>query len=466
MDKTKTAKARTRLGVAVFLVMFLGCQIAGAQLSANASAQPSSEDRFGTIFGRVIGPDGGGVAGIRVHVVKESRGGGYSVRSTAETDCSGYYVRSGIEPGSYTVQFAGIGFLLESRNAVSLEPGKATKLDAQMEAGELKGERIDIEVCSGCILVHTLITGTVRDLTGAPIPGAKIMAIDEMGGSPLKTTADQAGFYALIDPRLRRFGIWATAPGFKADTARGILGGTEGLHAIVDVTLSVASGGYLEVTPHPALAGKGHNYQIEPAGGIHGKVMDANGLVPARITATELTMKKRYQTTTNYQGEYRLVGLPAGNYCTKFEAEGPRYGALVPEYETSRQIHVEREGLAEFDMVLPAIPEQIVVCSASCPIHTGGEPPTAHSTFAPPAFEPQIYAARNVIEPGQELWIDIDLENISGHDQSIRSENGLIASADYQIYVTGECGCPGPLLTHMSVDLRKSAPKRLERDAH
>ncbi len=64
-------KAKTRLGVTIFLVMFLGFKIDGAQLSGKASAQSSSDGRFGTISGRVIGPDGEVVPKVRVHVFQE-----------------------------------------------------------------------------------------------------------------------------------------------------------------------------------------------------------------------------------------------------------------------------------------------------------------------------------------------------------------------------------------------------------
>ncbi len=92
----------------------------------------------------------------------------------SETDCSGYYVLSGIEAGNYTVQFAGTGFHLETMNRVRIESSTATKLDAQMQAGELKGERVSLEAFSGRILVEGWITGTVSDLSGGAFPGHKL----------------------------------------------------------------------------------------------------------------------------------------------------------------------------------------------------------------------------------------------------------------------------------------------------
>jgi hypothetical protein len=316
------------------------------------------------------------------------------------------------------------------------------------------------------------VSGRVVDPTGAGIPGVQVVIFQEPNLRNYEVVTDCSGFYLQPELTAGNYTVKFAFKGFRNETRTSIhIDSSKDTQ--LDIKMQVGQftdwGPTAEEVTTNTLPDDAKK-QVE-AREVNGKVMDASGVVPARITATELATRKRYQTTTDSRGDYRFAHLPAGNYCTKFEASGSRYGMPGAQYETSREVRVSPEGRAELNVALPAIPEQIVVCSASCPIHTRGEPPTVHSIVEPPIFEPKIYAAHNVIEPGQELWIDIDLKNISGHNQFIRTENGLIASADFQIYVTGECGCPGPLLKHnMSVDLRKSAPngwskKRIKKGA-
>jgi hypothetical protein len=333
-------KARTGLVAAVFLGLFFCCQLAGAQITANGN--------LGTISGRVVDATGTGISGVQVVVFQEPGPLNY----TAQTDCSGFYMRSGIKAGSYTLQFAGTGFRLETRNAVRIEFSKGTKLDMQMQSGELKGERVSLEAYSGPAFFGS-IAGTVTDLNAGAIPGAQIMAIDAMTGYLKETTTDQTGHYDLMVSPSGRYGVWAMQRGFKPEIVKAVPVGME-TKAVIDIRLNVEDRSSVEVTPNPVPADA--KQKVEAGGEIHGKVLDANGVVPARITATELATRKRYATTTDYRGDYRFAHLPEGNYCTKFEASGPRYGMPEPEYETSRVVRVEREGRIEFNMALPAIP--------------------------------------------------------------------------------------------------------------
>ena len=339
-----------------------------------------------------------------------------------------------------------------------------TEVNAGLQTGDSangpafrRSHRIVLETSGGPLLIGS-IAGMVQDQTGAAIPGVQIMAIEAETGYSQKTTTDDRGLYNLPSLPWGTYSVRAESRGFSTKISKPLAVGA-GEANRVDVRLAVGEnvGAGLVVNADPVPEEKlkqGSGAETAVTGGIHGIVLDANGAVPARITAVEEATKKSYATSTDSEGIYRFSDLPAGNYCTKFEDAGPRDGMPGTEFETSREMRVSPTNSTEFNMVLPAIPEKIVSCTESCVVHNW-MPPTSPANFAA-----DIYAAHNVIEPGRELWVDISLKNISGHDQFIRTENGRMATSDYQIYLEQQCSCPGPLLKqNVTVDFSKSAKK-------
>lgn len=338
-------KAKIRSAVTIFLGLFFCCQLAGAQISPKTAT--------GVIRGHIVDATGTGIPGATILFLQGDVG------FYATTDCSGFYRQPYLLAGSYTVQISSPGYLAEVRNAVPVNTSLFTEVNAKLQPGNsadgpaIKSDHYILIETSGGPLLMGDITGKVMDNGDAPIPGAKVMAIGEMTGYMQEITTDQTGDYELMVSVPGRYGVWAMQRGFKSEIVKAVPVGME-TKAIVDFHLQTGSGGYVEVTPVPISTDA--KKQVETGGEIYGKVMDANGVVSAHITATELATRKRYATATDYRGDYRFAHLPAGNYCTKFGASGPRYGLPEPEYETSREIRVEREGRAEFNMALPAIP--------------------------------------------------------------------------------------------------------------
>jgi hypothetical protein len=100
---------------------------------------------------------------------------------------------------------------------------------------------------------------------------------------------------------------------------------------------------------------------------------------------------------------------------------------------------VQPPRVSELIVSLPAPRTEIVeVCTASCVIQAAAGKSGSHIVL-------QLYAPRNVVRAGSELWITAALRNISRHAVSIRAQPGPTSTVDYQIYADGECGCPGPL---------------------
>jgi hypothetical protein len=395
-----------------------------------AGAQGSQNQGHGTILGTVVDPMGAGIGGVRITVNQDSPSRTYDVT----TDCSGSYRLSDLAAGSYTVRFGKQAFRAETRTSVLISPSKVTQLDVKMQVGQSVDWGPTIETSSGPLFIGA-ITGTVTDVTGAPIPGAGVMAIEEKTGYATETTTNANGLYTLSGVGRGTYTVRVEAQGFKTENKRSLPVEAE---ASVDFHLSVGEYSGPMVTPDPMAEEDSRRREHGPAGAIQGIVLDAAGTVPARISAVDEASGKRYETATDSNGAYRFRDLPAASYCVKFEVWRARMHAL-PKYETSKEVRVEPLGVSKLNVTIPALPEIVEVCSASCMIRTGGVS-TSH-----PKITLQLYAPSNVARVGNELWITTTLTNLSRHGVSIRAQKNPASTVDYQIYAEGECGCPGPL---------------------
>jgi carboxypeptidase family protein/TonB-dependent receptor-like protein len=92
------------------------------------------------------------------------------------------------------------------------------------------------------------ISGTVKDSTGAVLPGAKVVLLNEETGISRTVQADAAGRYSAPSLSLGNYRVTATLEGFQTEVRRGIVL-TVGREAVVDLALSVgAVAQTLEVT--------------------------------------------------------------------------------------------------------------------------------------------------------------------------------------------------------------------------
>ena len=65
------------------------------------------------------------------------------------------------------------------------------------------------------------ITGTVRDATGAVVPGSNVTAVNEATGVTFKQTTTAAGLYAFPGLASGSYTVSAEMQGFKNETALG-----------------------------------------------------------------------------------------------------------------------------------------------------------------------------------------------------------------------------------------------------
>ena len=417
----------TRLGLLMMALYFLSvsCLTAGAQVSSNQG--------YGTILGTVVDPMGAGIPGVRITVIEQSPSRNYDVT----TDCSGFYRLSDLAAGSYTVRFGSRGFRPETRSSVQINPSGVTQLDIKMKIGELGDSGPNVESSEPSRIGS--IKGTVTDGHGASIPGAHVMAIEERTGYAAETTTNANGLYSLSGVGRGTYSVRVEAQGFKTESKGFVLVAAE---AVVDFNLSVGQYSGPMVTPDLVAEENHRGREPESAGAIQGRVIDAAGAVPTRITAVNQATGKRFETTTDSNGTYRLRDLPAGTYCAKFEAWAAQWKAqpeeVRPTFQTSKEVDVQPPRVSELNVSVPAPRTVLVeVCSASCVIRTA-EKSASHVTL-------QLYAPSNVVRAGNELWITTTLTNISRHAVSIRAQTGPTSTVDYQIYADGKCGCLGPL---------------------
>ena len=65
---------------------------------------------------------------------------------------------------------------------------------------------------------NTSLRGTVKDPSGAVVPGAKVMLVNKAAGQELKATANGSGEYQLVQLPPATYVITVTAPGFGSET--------------------------------------------------------------------------------------------------------------------------------------------------------------------------------------------------------------------------------------------------------
>src|SRR5262249_3444926 len=84
------------------------------------------------------------------------------------------------------------------------------------------------------------ISGTVKDSTGAVVPGAKIVLLNEETGISRTVETDSSGHYSAPALSLGSYAVTGTREGFQAEVRRGMVL-TVVREAIVDLSLAVGA---------------------------------------------------------------------------------------------------------------------------------------------------------------------------------------------------------------------------------
>jgi hypothetical protein len=148
--------------------------LAAAALLAALSGSLFAQRDLGTITGTVTDSTGAVVAAARITITEQATG----VKSVAETDSSGVYIRPLLKAGNYTVEVEAPGFRKAIQRDVLLGSGDRVGVNIQLTVGEVTQA---IEVTSAAPLLQTESTALgntmqARTVSELPLGGQRKFA--------------------------------------------------------------------------------------------------------------------------------------------------------------------------------------------------------------------------------------------------------------------------------------------------
>jgi protocatechuate 3,4-dioxygenase beta subunit len=261
-----------------------------------AESAGSTAVETGALSGRVLDPDGAGLAGAVVvaqrHPAREDRfpapQQGPVVR---RSERDGRFRFEGLAPGDYSVGASAPSLLAAARAGIALAA-----------RGEVTG--IELRLGRGGIV----LSGRVIDASGGTVPGARVLA-ERIG--------------ALPGGGVGEIGVFAGDSDGQGRYQRRLAPGRYRLLASAD--------GYTEAHDYIELrADQTHDLRLEPAAHISGRVVTADGDQPvadAEVLASPTEMRRRLSygpAVTDQAGAFRIDGLPPDGYLLS-----ARKGVLV-----------------------------------------------------------------------------------------------------------------------------------------
>src|SRR5262249_257904 len=143
----------------------------------------------GAITGKVLDPQGVGIAGAHIAIVEDKTGWSYDTA----TNCAGSFGRPNLPAGSYHVRFEAQWFRRKDQ-VVQVNSMEAGRLDAKLQmmvpAGgpEIMAEQQGPPTGA--------IQGVVMEPSGEIVP-ARVLITDKATGARFETTTDSRGVYRL-----------------------------------------------------------------------------------------------------------------------------------------------------------------------------------------------------------------------------------------------------------------------------
>ena len=288
----------------------------------NSSAVRVVMDAGAGLEGRVLDEAGRGIGGARVIAVAIP---GLNLtrldRVEVRADEDGHYLLDTLIPGmGYGVEAWGEGYAPTGRMYLPL-PAGITHLDWRLKpSGRIEGRVVDAE-------------------TGAGVAGCRVMVLAGplMGASPVSTTTDESGAFALTHVNAGPVLLFsATAEGYQS-LDEFDMAAVRGLRVTAGETLWV-------------------DWQVRAGGAVEGRVVsDAGGAVPYASVALVDRDRGRQRWTgeitglTDAQGRYRLLGVRVGTYDVRVVASGY---APPTESEVTQVEMVAALGVVTRDVVL------------------------------------------------------------------------------------------------------------------
>ncbi|MCU1236438.1 MAG: hypothetical protein JWP63_4405 [Candidatus Solibacter sp.] len=145
-----------------------------ALVAALALLAPAQETR-GTIFGHVIDPNGGAIAGANVIIANIDT----NIVTDLQTNESGYYNAERLVAGNYRVEVEAPGFAKTLRKGLVLPIGTRLQVDLKLEVGSVS-ESVTVSAGIDMVNTDTLSSGAVTEAISAtdlPNPGNNTMVM-------------------------------------------------------------------------------------------------------------------------------------------------------------------------------------------------------------------------------------------------------------------------------------------------
>jgi len=230
--------------------------------TGNTTTQNATLETAAIVTGMVTDTDGNPVPDADVHVHTDN----YSVTDWTRTDQNGRYVAE-VANGTYAVEVDADGYAPATIDGVEASSGTSTSRNVTLQAA-------------------AVISGTVRDESGNPVPGATIDVHDEGYTTFERVSANDDGSY-------------------RVELSNGTY------------TVEVDADGYAPATIDGVEASSGENTPLEVELGapavITGTITDADGNGVAGATVSASNGERSYFNRTSSDGSYEIE-VPGGTY--------------------------------------------------------------------------------------------------------------------------------------------------------
>ncbi len=266
-------------------------------------------ERGGQISGRVTADDtGDGLANVDVRVYNSSSF--YSSASLVRTDATGVYTVTGLQSGSYLVEFdppssgTASAYLGEwyndqpDREVSNLVPVTLANTTGNINAGLARGGQI---------------SGQVTGDGEAGLDDIRVYVYDSCGNSVLSTTTNQDGNYTTPSLPAGNYQIWFAPESFTQAASKAYLGEWYNNKTDLDTadTVAVTAGNVTSTI----------NAQLARGGQISGLVTGDGGTPQSngQVKIYDSTGLQVASVSIGSDGSYITAGLPAGTYSVLFD---------------------------------------------------------------------------------------------------------------------------------------------------
>lgn len=239
---------------------------------------------------------------------------------STQTDASGHYLVTGLEVGTYyilarTSSNSHLGEVYDDVACIEWPCPLASATTVAVALGATIGE-IDF-----ALQPAGAISGRVVDsVSGAPVAGISLSAVDSMGNSRRTTTASPSGDYTLSGLLPGTYTVRVNDTGDSGYLAQ--------MYANVPCPWGSCSGPGTPVTVSAAATTSGIDFALQAGARIGGTITDASTGSPLPDVRVEAVIASRGDVraaNTTATGTFQIDGLPTGSYYVRTAAGSGRY---------------------------------------------------------------------------------------------------------------------------------------------